>query len=107
MVKKILIGEKTTKKSIMKNYLLLLLFGILGIVGYLGIVSKYLNTSYYTNIGISIVIFVVIVIFLTPIIGTNEVLEFTKQDIRYYHVRGYFNQLREVIRILKNGKEFD
>lgn len=105
MEKKILIGEKMTKKGVMKNYLLLSLYGIVGVVGYLGIVSKYLNTSYYTNMGISIVIFIVVMIFLTPIIGINEVLEFTEHYIRYYYVRGYFNQFREVIRILKNDRE--
>ena len=105
MEKKILIGEKMTKKEVVKNYLLLSFFGIIGIVGYIGVVSKYLKTSYHTNMVISIIIFVFIMVFLTPIIGANEVLEFTDYYINYYHVRGYFNQFREVIRILKNGRE--
>lgn len=105
MEKKILIGEKMTKKEVVKNYLLLSFFGIIGIVGYLGIVSKYLKLSFHTDMVISIVIFVIIMVFLTPIIGTNEVLEFTDYNLNYYHIRGYFNQFREVIRILKNGRE--
>lgn len=105
MEKKILIGEKMTKKEVVKNYLLLSFFGIIGIVGYLGIVSKYLKLSFHTDMVISIVVFVIIMMFLTPIIGTNEVLEFTDYNLNYYHVRGYFNQFREVIRILKNGRE--
>lgn len=105
MEKKILIGEKMTKKEVVKNYLLLSFFGIIGIVGYLGTVSKYLKLSFHTDMVISIVIFVIIMMFLTPIIGTNEVLEFTDYNLNYYHIRGYFNQFREVIRILKNGRE--
>ena len=105
MEKKILIGEKMTKKGVAKNYLLLSLFGIFGIVGYLGIVSEYLETSYHTNMFISIVIFIFIMLFLTPIIGAGEGLEFTNQYISYYHVQGYFNQFREVIRILKGDRE--
>lgn len=105
MKKKILIGEKMTKKGLVVLWCYYSIFGIMAAVGMFNVFRIYFNVSTMINWIVSILIFIAVLAFITPVFGSNEVLEFTDQYISYYHVRGYFNQLKEVIRILKNGRE--
>lgn len=105
MKEKVLIGEKMTKKGVLVNYLLLLFYGILAVVGYKGMISSYLHLSNQMDILIMVLIFVAVLLFLTPIIGATENIEFSVNEVRYYHVKGYFQQFYEVLRIIRGKKE--
>lgn len=105
MKKKIVIGEKMTKKGLVVLWCYYSIFGIMAAVGIFNVFRIYFNVSTMINWIVSILIFMAVLAFITPVFASNEVLEFTDQYISYYHVRGYFNQLKEVIRILKNDRE--
>lgn len=105
MKQKILIGKKMTRKGVFFNYLGLAFFGIFAVIAYNGSISKYLNLSYQLNIFVMILIFIAVLVFLTPIIGASETIEFNHNDVRYFHVKGYFKQFGEVIRIIIGKQE--
>lgn len=105
MNKKIVIGSKMTKKGILINALLLSFYGFIGVFGYLGNISPHLNLSPYVDKLVCVLIFIIILLFLMSLSGANETMEFSRQYICYYYVRGFINQWREVIRILCNRPE--
>lgn len=105
MKKKIIIGEKMTRKGVIVNWLYLSVFGLLASIGFFNILRLYSNLSPKSYWIMSFVIYMIVMLFLTPTIGSSETLEFTTQYINYYYVKGFFNQFLEVIRILKNKPE--
>lgn len=107
MKKTILIGEKLTKKGVVKNYLLLSFYSILALFGYKGLISSYLHLPTHLDILVMVMIFILVLLFLTPIIATTtECIEFSQEEIRYFHVKGYFQQYAEVLRTVVGKQSF-
>lgn len=99
---KIIIGETMTKKKIFNYSIGLSFFGLFAGAGFFNIFHSYSDLSLTNCFILSFLIYMLTMLFLTPILGSSEILEFTKKSVNYYHVKGAFQQFFEVIRILKN-----
>lgn len=103
MKNKIILGQKTTRKSIFITYLELSLIALLLGVGIFNILRLYTSITFYWQL--SIILFIFTLILLTPVIVSGETMEFNDQQVNYYHVDGYFQKFYEVFRIIIGKNE--
>lgn len=100
MNKEIIIGKKLTRGDVLKSFVVINLytFIILGILVFT--VFPSVNISNQKKMIYSVLIIFITWIVTVPMIGGTQRLEIDDQYIRYYHVRGTWNQFKEVLRIL-------
>ncbi len=103
------IGTKMTRKKALKWLLVIIIVaGFFTILIKMIIRALSLEFEIEPNLNIYLLLgfFMIMLIFILPfIIGSSQRIEFSSQKINYYYHQGYFEYLKETIRIIVNGKE--
>ena len=100
------LGEKQKRKSLIEYWLIVSVFGLMGATIIYNTLRIYFAVPFKVYLSFAIMIYIVIVLFLMPLAGGSaERITFDENYICYYHIKGYINQIHEIIRIIMDKKE--
>lgn len=100
------LGEKTTRKNLVGWWIIVSVFGLIGATIIYNTLRIYFAVPFKIYLSFAVVIYIVIVLFLMPVAGGSaERITFDDNHICYYHIKGYINQIHEIIRIIMNKEE--
>lgn len=106
MKQKIIIGKKLNKKNVLYNYLVFSIHALFwGCLGIFGMIGSLFSLEIKVRFIITLIFVIIILLIQTPMIGATQRIEVSNSKIDYFYTKGYFNQFKEVFRILTNRPE--
>ena len=105
MKQKIVIGKKITKVDVIKSFVITNIYALILVVVLTGMIFPAFNIKQEIKIVLIILLFIIVWIFIIPVIGSTQRLEVSNESIKYYHVKGMWNQFKEIIHVFNNREE--
>lgn len=105
MKDKVVIGKKITRKDILVSCLLIVFWCcLIASVCFTGVFS-YLHLSFGICVIIVVFLCIMLLLLLIPFVGSDISIEFSENQVSYFHAKGYREKMNVILRVLKGHKE--
>lgn len=103
MYNKKIIGSKMDRKRIIINFIFIIIYsGFWTFLGIYMVLGNLLNLNDVTKMYLLILSVLILFIIQLPMLGATQRIEYSNEIIEFYSIKGFMNQLQEVINILIN-----